>query len=147
MASSPFADRIRDEALRPIANLLRNYERESLDTERDAGLIIRTVLALGSWEQTKWLFARYGWDRVRQVFWDDANGLATLPESASALWRVMFGLPEPVARKDAGWGCRRRTPPERAASDQAGRCEGPFPGDRPGVPGGAERVVPRPRGP
>jgi len=39
--------------------LFRNYNFEILDTEKHKELIIKTVLAMGSWEKIEWLFLSF----------------------------------------------------------------------------------------
>lgn len=70
--------------------LFHNYEPEAIDPDRHAGLVIRTVLAAGTWEQVLWLFRRYGKERVREVFLKDCRGLRTLPEPTRRLWSLVF---------------------------------------------------------
>ncbi len=61
-----------------------------MDDERHSGLVIRTVLSRGTWDQMRWLFRRYGRERVRAVFLDDYFGQRTIPESTRALWELAF---------------------------------------------------------
>ncbi len=92
-----------------LAGLFRNYGFDALDDERHRGLIVRTVLARGTWEQILWLFRRYGRDGVREVFVEDYYGPRTLPDATRRLWELMFieqpppDDPHPAAR----WRCRR----------------------------------------
>jgi len=106
-----------------LADLFRNYVLESLDTGRHAGMIIKTVLARGTWRQVEWLFGHYGAETLGRVFEEDCCGLRVLPESARRLWSLVFG--------DAGsqqadedeiekWRPRRVPPGARPAGPEAG---------------------------
>jgi len=103
MSDQNCASRAPAVSLTEVADLFRNYRLASLDAERDAPMVIRRVLALGTWEQTVWLFRLYGWDRVRQVFLADLHGLRTLPASARALWETVFGIIPPPAAEGQQW--------------------------------------------
>lgn len=101
-----------------LVPLFYRYDPATIDPERDAGLIIRTVLAEGTWDQILWLFRRYGHDRVREVVLADARGLRALPEPTLCLWLLVFGedpdayLSPPAtgtsAARIARWRPRRR---------------------------------------
>lgn len=100
-----------------LAPLFHNYQPSSIDLDRHAGLVIRTVLAEGTWEQVLWLFREYGWDRVRQVVLADHRGLRTLPEPTRRLWLAVFSdASEGEASDDEShdpverWRCRRIPP-------------------------------------
>jgi len=92
-----------------LAGLFRNYGFDALDDERHRGLIVRTVLAYGTWGQILWLFRRYGRDVVKEIFVEDYYGLRTLPDATRNLWELVFidhpsrDDPHPAAR----WRCRR----------------------------------------
>ncbi len=97
-----------------LAGLFHNYEPASIDLDRHADLVIRTVLAGGTWEQVLWLFREYGWDPVRQVVLADHLGLRALPEPTRRLWLAVFSqAPDTQAADDGGhdplerWRCRR----------------------------------------
>lgn len=107
--------------------MFHSYEPSSIDLDRHAGLIIRTVLASGTWEQVLWLFREYGWERVKEVVLADHHGLRTLPEPTRRLWLAVFSEPgqppdpgRPHPGDDEGqdraerWGPRRypKTPPQ-----------------------------------
>jgi len=70
--------------------LFRNYEFDLLDTEKHAGLVIKTVLVYGTWEQIEWLFDFYGYDKIKEVFFEDLYGLRELPLSVILLWGTIF---------------------------------------------------------
>ncbi len=99
--------------LRPVENLFRNVRLETLDPERDAQMIILTVLTYGSWGQIKWLFMAYGWDRISAVVRADILGLRVLPESVRVFWANAF-FPEemPLESPDSAerWRAKRRVP-------------------------------------
>ena len=92
-----------------FAGLFKNYIFETLDDDRHAALVIKTVLSRGSWEQIMWLFKRYGREKVGEVFLDDYNGLRTLPESTRRLWELLFvdEADRQGAADESRWRCRR----------------------------------------
>lgn len=73
-----------------FAPLFHNYVFDTIDADRHAGFVIKTVLARGTWEQIMWLFEYSGAEKVREVFLDDYYGLQTLPESTRRLWELLF---------------------------------------------------------
>lgn len=95
-----------------LAPLFHNYDPATLDPDRHAGLIIRTVLGGGSWDQVLWLFRHYGYERVQNVFLTDCRSLRTLPAPTRRLWGLVF-LGDADACRDeedpaSRWGPRRR---------------------------------------
>lgn len=70
--------------------LFRNYQAETIDPRRHKKMIIKTVLARGTWEQVRWVLRHYGPVEVRQVFRDDYFGRQSLPEPARRLWGLVF---------------------------------------------------------
>lgn len=103
-----------------LRELFHNVNPDSVDPQRDAGLVIRTVLASGTWEQVLWVVRRYGVARVREVVRADVEGLRTLPEPTRALWTLIllkgqvpaggsFNADFPEDRLDR-WRIRRRVP-------------------------------------
>mgnify|MGYP005838805053 CR=1 FL=1 len=95
-----------------IAALFKNYVTETIDTEKNSKMIIKTVLAYGTWEQIMWLFDHYGVEKVRAIFLEDYYGLRTLPETTRRLWELIFVETPPVQDPLARWRCRRVvTPP------------------------------------
>ena len=70
--------------------LFRNYDFNTLDTEKHRGLIIKTVLTRGTWEQIEWLFEFYGFDGVKEVFLKDFYEIQELPEAVICLWGLLF---------------------------------------------------------
>ncbi len=101
-----------------IASIFWNVDPERLDEERDAKLIISTVLLRGGEEALTWLFRTYGSDRIRRVVVEDARGLRTMPESVLRLWlRVLApGLEVPAPTTT-----RQRWAPRRVGIIQVGR--------------------------
>ncbi len=92
--------------------LFRNYRFDLLNPDAAAELVIRTVLAYGTWEQIEWIFRYYGRDTVREVFLDDLHGRRELPEPTRRLWALAFLDNVPTADTDpvARWRCRRQVP-------------------------------------
>lgn len=94
-----------------IAPLFKNYIVETIDTEKHFKMIIKTVLAYGTWEQIMWLFDHYRVEKVRSVFLQDYYGLRTLPETTRRLWELVF-VETPTAEDPlAKWRCRRGVTP------------------------------------
>lgn len=102
-----------------IRPLFHNYRADCIDTVRDTRWIILTILSRGDWDQLRWLFSTYGWQRVEVVVRDDMAGLQTLPRSVANLWSVVFWghalAPRPFSQR---W-TPTRTPP--AATGGGGR--------------------------
>jgi hypothetical protein len=91
-----------------LEGLFKNYDPQTLDVEKHAGMIIKAVLSRGTWEQVKWVFEEYGVQKVKEVFLGDYYGLRTLPESTQSLWELVFV--ENPHQELAGWEkwrCRR----------------------------------------
>lgn len=70
--------------------LFPEYEFADMDTEKHAGVIIERVLERGSWEELRWLFARYGELRVAE--WVRRHGFRLLSKRSFALWRLVLGV-------------------------------------------------------
>lgn len=103
-----------------LSGLFQNYVFESLDDQKHAALVIKTVLSRGTWGQVKWLFEHYGADRVREVFLEDCRGLRTLPESTRRLWALVWGDPGAALDDDEveKWRPRRVPPSARNVTPQ-----------------------------
>ncbi len=63
--------------------------------DRHKGVIIERVLERGSWQQTRWLFARYGENCVAE--WVQRHGFRLLSKRSFALWRLALGIRDYVA--------------------------------------------------
>jgi len=70
--------------------LFKNYDFNTLDTEKHKKLIIKTVLVRGEWEHIEWLFEFYGFDKVKEIFLEDFYGIRELPEPVICLWGLIF---------------------------------------------------------
>lgn len=92
-----------------FSGLFKNYVFETIDDEKHAALVIKTVLSRGSWEQIMQLFRWYGRERIGEVFLEDYCGLKTLPEPTRRLWELLFV--DEAHREDSDdsskWRCRR----------------------------------------
>lgn len=84
-----------------LAHLFKNYVFDTLDDQRHAGLVIRTVLAYGQWEEILWLFRHYGREKVKEVFLNDYCGVRSLPEATLSLWETLF-VPESLVPVEGG---------------------------------------------
>jgi hypothetical protein len=101
-----------------VASIFWNVDPERLDEERDAKLIISTVLLRGGEVALTWLFRTYGSDRVRTVVVEDARGLRTMPESVLRLWLRVLAPGLEVA---APTTTRQRWAPRRVGTIQVGQ--------------------------
>jgi hypothetical protein len=76
-------------SLRPC---FQEYRLEELDPERDAFTIIERTLALGDRREVRWLFHRYG--RERLIEWVRQAGWRLLSRRRFRLWANYFGIHE-----------------------------------------------------
>ncbi|MDX9956234.1 MAG: hypothetical protein RBT75_19210 [Anaerolineae bacterium] len=73
--------------LRPY---FQEYAFEDLDPDRDAFLVIERTLAWGEAQELRWLFARYGAQRL--AAWVQQVGWRCLPQRRFKYWRAFFDL-------------------------------------------------------
>lgn len=76
---------------RSLAPCFQEYDLERLDPFRHAELIIERVLAYGDRRELRWLFRRYGRQRVTD--WVQRMGVRRLPWRRYNLWCVLLDLP------------------------------------------------------
>ena len=94
--------------------LFHNYRPEAIDLERDADLVVSTVLLYGEWEHIVWLFRTYGWDRIEEWVARDIAGLRTLPYAVANFWSVVFwGKKLPLLSLKERWAITRFPPQGR----------------------------------
>ena len=74
----------------------QDLDFESLDPERHAATIIERTLSEGSVEEIRWLFARYGIERIGD--WIRRRGALRLPHDRCALWHILLGLTPTLKR-------------------------------------------------
>ena len=74
-------------SLRPF---FQEYVLEDLDPERSAFTVIERTLAWGDLPELRWLFARYGQERLAE--WVRQAGWYLLPRRRFAFWRCFFDL-------------------------------------------------------
>ena len=74
-------------SLRPC---FQEYALEKLDPERDAFTVIERTLARGNRRELRWLFARYGRERLAE--WVRQAGWYLLPKRRFHLWRAYFDI-------------------------------------------------------
>jgi hypothetical protein len=79
-----------------VTTLFWNTDPAKLQIDRDASLIVSTLLVYGGQPALVWLFATYGRDRVRNFLLADIHGLQTLPSAEAKLWARVLNLPSPV---------------------------------------------------
>jgi hypothetical protein len=78
----------------------QDVEFESLDPERNAPTIMERTLADGNVEEIRWLFARYGKERI--MAWVRERGARRLPRDRRALWYLLLEL-GPVPTRITLW--------------------------------------------
>jgi hypothetical protein len=76
-------------SLRPF---FQEYVLEDLDPERSAFTVIERTLGWGDVPELRWLFARYGRERV--LAWVREVGWYLLPRRRFHYWRCFFDLRE-----------------------------------------------------
>jgi hypothetical protein len=74
-------------SLRPF---FQEYNLEDLNPERSAFTVIERTLAWGDWLELRWLFARYGVERLAE--WMRKAGWRCLPRRRFKFWVWFFGL-------------------------------------------------------
>lgn len=80
-------------ALKPY---FQEYVFENLDAERDAFVVIERALAWGEAPELRWLFARYGAQRL--AAWVQQAGWRCLPNRRFKYWQAYFNLGELATR-------------------------------------------------
>jgi hypothetical protein len=70
--------------------LFPEYDFEQMDLKRHQGVIIERILERGTWDQTRWLFARYGEEQV--AAWVRRHGFRLLSKRSFALWCLALGV-------------------------------------------------------
>lgn len=76
---------------RSLAPCFQEYDLEALDPAQHGDLLIERVLAYGDRRELRWLFGRYGHERVSA--WVQQLGARRLPWRRYNLWCVLLGLP------------------------------------------------------
>ena len=68
----------------------QEYDVQSLDLQRDANLIIQRTLEYGTWDELRWLFRRYGVQRIRAFLrqWGERQ----LSRVTFNYWRKLLGV-------------------------------------------------------
>jgi hypothetical protein len=82
--------------------LFHRYDPRHLDVDRNASLVIETILQLGRWNDIEWCFQTYGWDRIRSwIASPHANGV--LAPAAEWFWTlVLLGTPRTPSSLGSG---------------------------------------------
>jgi hypothetical protein len=80
----------------------QEYTFENLDSELHAELVIERTLAWGNRAELRWLFERYGRERVAEWVW--RKGWSYLPKRRFNYWCLMLDVTEP--KKRHGWQSR-----------------------------------------
>ena len=75
---------------RSLQPAFQEYDLEKLDLERDAFTIIERTLAYGDREELRWLFARYGQERI--IEWIRQAGWWRLPRRRFGFWTAFFDI-------------------------------------------------------
>ena len=74
-----------------LAPFFQEYIFANLDAQRDAALVIERTLAFGNRDELRWLFARYGRERVRE--WVQHDSARRLPQRAFLAWQMILEIP------------------------------------------------------
>ncbi len=75
---------------RSLRLAFQEYDIEQLDPEEHAFTVIERALTWGNREETRWLFDRYGPERL--AAWVRSAGWRALPLDRLALWAAYFDL-------------------------------------------------------
>lgn len=81
-------------SLRPV---FQEYNLESLDPDRDAFTVIERTLARGDMCELRWLFRRYGSERLGVFV--QKYGARLLPRRRVKYWAFYFGLANVMSQK------------------------------------------------
>lgn len=73
-----------------LAPFFQEYEFSHLDPDRDATIIIDRTLEYGNREEIRWLFRRYGIERVRRAVQE--RGARHLSPRSFTYWRLVLGI-------------------------------------------------------
>jgi hypothetical protein len=71
-----------------LAQFFQEYTFENLDAERHWELVVERTLAYGNRDELRWLFARYGRERVAD--WVRRMGACRLPRRQIPFWRLVL---------------------------------------------------------
>jgi len=75
-----------------LAVFFQEYTFENLDVTRDWELIVERTLAWGNRGELRWMFDRYGRERVAD--WVKRRGAFRLPRRQLAAWKAILEIPE-----------------------------------------------------
>ena len=84
--------------------LFPEYDFAAIEPEGYAGVIIERILERGTWDELRWLFARYGEPRIREWCADTAFGCSASARLPSGDWRWTCR----TTSRRTGHGKRRR---------------------------------------
>lgn len=79
------------------APFFQEYSFPQLDSERHATLVIERILSYGNRVEVRWLFDRYGKERVQE--WVQRSGEIRLPKRRYHLWCVLLDIPFQQTKK------------------------------------------------
>jgi hypothetical protein len=96
-----------------VQRLFYRYHAGRLDTDRDAALIIPTVMEEGSLDDWEWLFSTYGWESL--AAWVAAHASQLSPPMERFWTLVLLGAPRETPRWEGGNA--RRLVPRNALPD------------------------------
>lgn len=82
-----------------LAPFFQEYIFANLDAQRDAALVMERTLAFGNRDESRWLFACYGRERVAD--WVRRKGWGFLPKRRFNYWCLMLDVIDPQKRR--GW--------------------------------------------
>lgn len=73
--------------LRPY---FQEYDPQTLDLDGDANLIMQRTLEYGTWDEVRWLFSVYGYQRIRAFVQE--RGERLLSRVTFNYWRKLLGI-------------------------------------------------------
>ncbi len=86
-----------------LCPLFHRYDVERLDIQRNANVIIATILQLGTWDDIQWCFQTYGWNRIRDWIADPKASQGVLAPAVQWFWTlVLLGEPRSVPSMGSG---------------------------------------------
>lgn len=75
-----------------LAPFFQEYTLENLDAARDWELVVERTLAWGNRAELRWMFTRYGHERVAD--WVKRRGAFRLPRRQLAAWKIILEIPD-----------------------------------------------------
>ena len=77
---------------RTLAQFFQEYAFDNLDADLHAELVIERTLGWGNTAELRWLFARYGRERI--AGWVKRMGTRRLPRRQIPFWQLILAIPD-----------------------------------------------------